>query len=899
MSPSIIGMALRRVREVFTRSRLSAEHDEEFAFHLDMEVENNVRQGMTADEARRAAHLAFGSRERFRAEVRERRGFATLTDVIRDLRLGWRRMHRAPAFTFGVVITLGIGIGAAVGVGGIVHGVLIRELPYPNASALVRVSLDVPGRAATGDLHSNATYAQLTTAQLFDGFAAWYTNDGITLTGDGNPERATAAMITPGAFDLLGVRPLLGTVFSPGDTAWGDGVPVIISEELWQRRYGSDPDIVGKAIDVNRGTRRVIGVLPGSFDFPGPDVRIWYPLSLDLSQPSLDQRYLHVAGRLRAGVTASEAQAELNTLVASLPARFPQISPQAVRSSGAQVTLQPLKSWMIADVRGQLVLLGIMVAVVLLIASTNVANLFLLRTERGAHEIAVALSLGASRGAIARRFVLDGMVLGLVSVLAALPIAGVILSSRLGLTPGDIARLNEVRFDTSAAASVLAVALFVGVVIGLAVFTRAISDGVSIADRLRSGTRATGSARWRRAQQALVATQVAFALALLVSAALLGRSFDNLRKAELGFRATGATTFEVSLPYRGYASNAEASAFHARVSDALRALPGVTGVAVATRLPLDPAGMSMPLQATRADGAQPDRVSISPSVATADYFAVMGIPLLRGRSFLPGDLRRAAPAVVLSHQVARALFGANDPVGRSISIVSDAREARMFEVVGVAGDVPGARIEDGASPMAYFPLLPDGDGLGRGEFPLPLVPRTAQYVVRGTVLPSVAQIRSMVSMFDARVPAMQVRPIAQVVAAASARVRLTMLLLSVASVGALLLGIVGVYSVVAYAVEGRSREFGVRLALGASPGRVAVMVFGDGFAMAVTGIVAGVVVAAAGTRLLQSLLYEVSATSIVEFTVAAALVAVVTVVATAIPARRAARTDPAVVLRGE
>jgi putative ABC transport system permease protein len=312
----------------------------------------------------------------------------------------------------------------------------------------------------------------------------------------------------------------------------------------------------------------------------------------------------------------------------------------------------------------------------------------------------------------------------------------------------------------------------------------------------------------------------------------------------------------------------------------------------------------MPLQITRADGGgadagQAERVSVGANAASPDYFAVMGIPMRRGRSFAAGDLKRPAPAVVLSEHVARTVFGSDDPIGRRISMASDAREAKTFEVVGVAGDVPAARIEDGAAPMLYFPLLPDGDGLGRESFPLPIVPRTAQHVVRGTVLPTAAQIRSVVRALDARVPAMAIQPVARRVESATARVRLTMLLLGVASAGALLLGIIGVYSVVAYAAEGRAREFGVRLALGATPQRVMSMVLGDGAAMAGMGIAAGVLVALAGTRLLQSLLYGVSATSTVEFTVATAVVALVTVAATLVPAWRAARTDPAVVLRGE
>jgi hypothetical protein len=327
----------------------------------------------------------------------------------------------------------------------------------------------------------------------------------------------------------------------------------------------------------------------------------------------------------------------------------------------------------------------------------------------------------------------------------------------------------------------------------------------------------------------------------------------------------------------------------------------VSGVVAASKLPLSTSGLPpLPLQLERADGGPVTRVAAGSGVATADYFRVMGIPLVRGRSFAPGDLRGDAPAIVLSERIARRMFGAEDPIGRRVRRSPGAGvRAAVFQVIGVAGDVPAERIEDGPSPTVYFPLLRDGDGLPSDSFPLPIVPRSAQYVVKGSVLPTATQIRRAVQGIDRRVPAMGIQPLGAFFDAATARVRLTLLLLSVASVGALVLGIIGVYSVVAYAASGRAREFGVRLALGATPRGVASMVVRDGLLMAVAGIVLGTVVASAGTRFLRSLLFEVSATSVWEFGAAVVLVAAVTMIATLGPARRASRTDPAVVLRGE
>jgi hypothetical protein len=318
-----------------------------------------------------------------------------------------------------------------------------------------------------------------------------------------------------------------------------------------------------------------------------------------------------------------------------------------------------------------------------------------------------------------------------------------------------------------------------------------------------------------------------------------------------------------------------------------------------TRLPLfTTGGAPYPITIERADGGRPEAVPMGASLASPGYFSTMRIPLLSGRTFRSGDLAREAPAIILSASVARRVFAGESPIGRRVRR-TDTRRKREFEVIGVAGDVPGARIEDGASSMLYFPVLPDGDGLPKDSFPLPIVARGGQFVIRGEAPPTASAIRDALRRIDTRVPPMQIRPLTDYVQAATARVRLTMLLLAAASGGALLLGVIGIYSVVAYAAAGRRREFGVRLALGATPTRVAGMVWRDGAILAAIGVTAGVGLAALGTRVLRSLLYEVSATSFIEFASAFVVVILVTLIATAVPARRAARTDPAIVLRGE
>jgi putative ABC transport system permease protein len=892
--------ALTRIRELFRRrSHSAAEQDEEFSFHLEMETAENVRRGMSDAEARRAALLRFGGTQRFREETRDARGVVALDNLARDTRFALRRLHRAPGFAAGVIATLGIGIGAAAGIGTIVYGVLLRDLPYEEPDQLVRVGFFTDGIETPGDLHSAATYLHFAErARSFTELGAYFTSDAFNVTDGDAPERVSVAMMTPSTFTLLGARPLLGQLFEPGDSSWSNGrSPILISESFWRRRYGADPSIIGRRIDINRGERNVIGVLPRSFDFPTASVDIFYPATVPVNQPGITARAFSVIGRLRDGTDASDAAAELSTLIPALTERFPAITRDMLEHSRARVSVEPLKAATVASVRPQLVLLGVLVAVVLLIATTNVVNLFLLRTERAGHEIAIALSLGASRLAVAQRFVVEGIVLGLASAIVALPAAALALSTKFGFTEREIPRLHEVSFTGETVALVLGCATLIGAAVGLITLTR--SGTVGLFDRLRA-SRSTASRTWRRAQNGLVAFQVAIALVLLVATGLLGRSLWNLRTAQIGFEPESAMTFQLSLPWDGYTSYAENAAFHARMVDRLAALPGVTSVAVASHLPLasrGAPGLEMQLQA--GDEAGRPTVASASNMASADYFRVMGIPLRAGRSFRPGDLR-GTPAVMVSERLATNLFGTTDVVGRRIERPGrGSAPPTWFTIVGVVGDVHWERIEDGYVPMVYFPLLRDGDGLPADSSAVPGKPRDVQYVIRGTRLPAVPAIQEIVKELDRRVPATNVRTLGSLVDAATARVRLTMLLIAIAGIAALLLGVIGVYSVVSYAASGRVREFGIRLALGAAPTHVGGMVLGDGLKLVAIGTVSGLVAALGATRLLRVLLYEVEPTSVAEFGMATALLVVVTLCATLLPARRAARTHPAVVLRGE
>lgn len=889
--------AIARLGQIFTRKRLEREQDEEFAFHLDMEIAHNKRLGMSEEEARRAALLSFGGRERFREETRDARGVVLLDNLGRDVRFALRRLRRAPGFATGAIVTLGVGIGTAVGIGTIVYGVLLRDLPYHEPDRLVHVSLHVPDAVAGNDKLTSAVYVHLATvARSFSAMSASSVMDAISITDD-NPERVTSGSVTPNTFGMLEVGPVIGQLFETTDTAWvGPRVPILISERLWRRRFGADTSVIGRVIPMSHGERQVIGVLPSRLDFPLPSVDVWYPANVSTRRPALTGSGATVVARLHPGVAIEQAEAELNALLPSISERYPRITADDFRRAQPRIVVRPLKAAMVAPVRGHLVLLGIMVGVVLLIACTNVANLFLLRAENARPETAVAISLGASRAALAQRFVAEGVLLGAASIVVALPVAAIALTTRFGFGPHEIPRLHEIAFGLDTVVLVVTAALTLGALVGAAALTRAAATPGEVANALRGLARATRGVSWRRVQRALVTVQVAMALALLAGSALLGRSFVNLMNEPLGFEPSRTLTFGVSLPYGPTTSDPKAAVIHAEMMDRLRALPGVEGVAATQRFPLVPTRAELPLRRDGADDGR-DAVASFANVASPDYFEVMGIPLRAGRTFAAGDLRAATPAIVVSQTLARSLFANADPIGRLV-VYNGGQGPRNYQVVGVVGDVPAHRIEDGPSPDVYFPMLRDGDGVHPDSNPIPAGFRAMSYVIRGTP-PSETTIRAIMRELSQRVPPTSIKSLDAYVADATARVRLTLLLLGVGAAAALILGVVGVYSVVSYAAAGRLREFGVRLALGDTAAGVRRLVLRDGLALASAGIVSGVALALVGGRFLRSLLYEVSPTSPHELLAAVLLLVAVTLLATLAPALKASRTDPAVVLRGD
>jgi putative ABC transport system permease protein len=895
--------ALARARDLLRRRQLDRELDEEMRFHLDAEIARNVARGLSPDEARRAAVLAFGGVQRFLEDTREARGLAAIDAIARDVRLALRRLRRAPAFTAGTVATLALGVGAASGIGALVYGVLLRPLPYRDPDRLVRLSITTPGLGITSTEQSSGTFVYFAErARSFRTLGAYMENEGVAITDGDAPERATAAIVTPDVLGLLGVTPVAGRLFREEDAGAVSvtASPVLISYDLWQRRFGAHPDVAARTIELNRVPRRIAGVLPRGFDFPSRHTSIYFVDRVEATHAGLGDRYLTVIGRLAAGVTVTQAQEELDQLVAHLPDRYPELTADALRQAGLRSRVETMRSAIVAPVRPELTLLAIMMAVLLLITTANVATLTLLRAERLRGQVAVARALGAHGAAVTQRFVVEGLVLALGGAVVACPIVVLAVSAKFGFTDGQIPRLHDVSLTPALFFAMLGVAVAIG--LGLGALSAVRAGGGVAADSLRGDSRATRGRGWKRTQEGLVVVQIAVALTLLLAAGVAGKSLFRLKRIDLGFTPRHGATFTIVLPFRAYPTYQRTAAFDLSVLEALRRTPGVTAVAAAMQFPSTPQLLyAHPrLEATRESGRSAQAL-VTANVVSADFFRVLGIPLRAGRTFAPGDLAAPTPGVVLSRSLAHELFDTENPIGREVRIASGSRYP-PYRVVGVSGDVYGDRLIDGVLRVIYFPLLGDLPPTStETEQRIPFMPAGMHLVVRST-LPMAAlvpEFRRAVSSVDPRVPLWDPRTLDAIVADTTGRTRLTMLLLAIAAAATLFLGVIGLYSVIAYGVEGRSREFAVRIALGCTPEAVRRLVVLEGLEVAGVGLLMGVLASIAEGRMLRGVLYEVSATDPVAYVAAGLVVLLSTVLATYVPALRAARGDPVRALRAE
>lgn len=817
-----------------------------------------------------------------------------MRDFIRELGAAAGRLRRARGFSGPAILTLALGMGATVAVFSVVYSVLIDPLPYPDARRLVWLDHGALGLNVTRGLEmSDGIYLHYRRENRSLEEIGLFMEGEANLTGSGQPERVQAALATPSLFHVLGTSPARGRAFVDADAVGERPLVVVISHGLWTRRFGVDPDIVGRAITLDGTAVEVVGVMPPRFAFPSSDTQLWIPFAPDPDRFGGFSR--RAVARLLPGVGVREAEADLQRLIPGLVAAYPgQAAESAVNEAQLQARVVPLKEQIVGDASRALWLVLGTAALVFLIACVNVANLLLVRAEERDPEVAVRIALGASTGDMARHYLAESLLLATAAGATAVAVAAACVALIVELGPANLPRIEEIGLNGPALALALGLGLAVSLVCGFVPLRR---RGLSLVGALREGGYGGMAGRRRiRVRRALVATQVALAVVLLSGAGLMLRSFAAMRAIDPGFRADHLLTFDVGLPESDYPTREAAVAFHSELLERLRALPGIVSAGAVTCLPLCGSWSG---SIVAVEGRPPTAGDLPPVVAvrraSADYLETLGTSLLAGRMLEPGDQQRRTGAAVISAAMAEAYWPGENALGRRFYYDLFAEEPDWYTVVGVVKDMPIRDLTESRAPRTmYLPLLHTDGSVGPS-------PRRLSYTVRADVPPLslTGAVRAAVWSIDDELPVANVRTMESILSQSTARTAFTMAMLVIAALTALSLGSVGVYGVVSYVVSHRKREIAVRKALGADAGRIGKTVLGQGIVMAGAGIVIGLTTALAVSRVLTALLYSVTPTDPVTYLGVSGLLVAVVLLAAWLPARRAARIDPAMALREE
>jgi predicted permease len=903
-----------RLLGIFAPNRRSDDFAQELESHLQMHIDDNLRMGMTPAEARRRAIVRLGGVAQAQERYRDQIGIPAFETLLQDVRGGVRLMWRAPSFTLIAILTLAIGIGANAVMFSVVNTVLLRPLPYKDPGQLLHVetiaSTGQPWRTAPPDF-----YTYRTRNQTFDFLEAYYEGPA-NLTGAQGPDRVGALIVSAGFLDTLGVPPALGRGFVMGDEQWGSHRVVLLSDGLWKSRFGSDAALIGRRITINNEPYVVAGVMPPAFTFLDTAAEVIVPMAFEPgdNMNTHNNYFLTMIGRLKAEVTATTASADLNRISADIAVEHPI-------TKGTSIRVSPLRDVLVQNVRRPvLVLLGA-VAFVLLIACANLANLLLARGAVRQREIALRTAIGASRGRLLRQLLTESLVLATVGALAGLALAYFSIDALNVLSQNVLPRAEDIRIDRAVLAFTLLMGTATGVLFGLVPALR--SSAVDVNEGLKESARtASAGVGTHRLRTALVVSEIALCLTLLIGAGLMLKSMSRLLNVPTGFDPEGVLTMQITLPAQQYVDRklerqfsplayTKSTRFFADVIERVRSIPGVRAAGAISSLPL--MGETWSKRITLFDRPLPSDLRglmpIQYRVVSGDYFQAMGIRVLSGRAFTAPDTQEATKVAIVNRDLARQHWKDENPLGKIISVnpplelmpenlVKEAREAGLpedyaptkLEVIGVVDDVRDSALGKAAVPVVYAPYSQGSEG----AITMFLTVRTAT-----DPLSVVGAVREQIRQVDANLPVSRIQTMKQRVDASIARPRLQTIVLGLFATIAIVLAVVGIYGVMSYSVAQRTREIGIRMALGARRLQVLSLVLRDAVAIVVAGLGVGVAASLLITRVLESLLFEVSTTDPIVFGAVAAALGLTGAVAALVPARRAARVDPVATLRSE
>ena len=867
-----------RLRSLFRRGQVEAELNEELRYHLERQIEVNTAAGMSVEEARYAALRAMHGLDQRKEECRDMRRVRLIEDLWQDFRFSLRSLLKRPGFTAIALLALALGIGANTAIFSLVNAVILQPLPYRDPDRLISV-YGTRNRSTQGSVGPTDFLDYRSQNKTFEQFAA----SGsmmlpMNLTGSGEPERLNASIITGNYFDTFGVRPALGRGFSLENEKTGQDHVTVLSHAFWQTRFGGDPNIVNKTINLDGKAYEVLGVMPAEVVLPQP-AQLWVPINFD-ADPEMkmrNARFLRGIGRLKEGVTLDQAQTDTDLIAAQLEQQYPD------SNTGWSLRLIPLREILVGGSRTMLFILFGAVGFVLLLACANVANLLLVRAAARQKEIAMRTALGASRLRIIRQMITESLLLAIFggALGALLAVAGVKLLVSLG--EDNIPRTANVKIDATVLAFTLLISLATGLLFGLAPAIRTMKENLvdALKDGIRGGSEATVKNRTR---SLLVVFESAIAVMLLIAAGLLIRSLVALQNVDPGFDPNNVLTLRVDLPRQKYNTPEKASNFFEQLETRVAGLPGVEAVGLITDLPLSGEARDMPY---RVEGrpATSDIAFVDFRRVNKNYFSAMRIPLRRGRNFTEQEVRQSDKAIVVSQAFVDSVFPNEEALGKRLIIWSGIRN-EPYEIIGIVGDTRYQSLQGEPSATMYVPT--------RELLFVNLVIRT-----QGDPLSLVGGVRKEVNALDPDQPIAAIRPMTEWVAMSAAGARYRTTLLGLFALLAMILAATGIYGVMSYSVAQRTQEIGVRMALGARPLDVLKLVVRQGMMLALIGVVVGLAGALALTRVMSSLLFGVTERDPITFVAVAALLIVVAFIACFVPAHRATRVDPLIALRCE